>query len=146
VTPLVTHFGTRSTLWNGPEIRIQGETIGLFVDNEAAPSLLRGVLFYRHRFYLPFAHSSKFAVSDFSIRCSQENGLFQCSLTYFIEDCEIWPVHRGVEVLLRSAKQCRSYRPTLQAFRVDTRILPLALDLGFVNTEFYFGADNLKTN
>ena len=140
------HFDNRSTLWKGPEIRIHGGTIGLFVDDAAAPSLLRGVLFYRHKFYLPFLYPSKLAVSDFSIHCNQEDHLFQCTFRYFIEDCETLPVHRGVEVLLQSAKQLGRDRPTLLAFRVDTRLLSLALDPGSVNFEFDFGVDHLKTN
>jgi hypothetical protein len=138
------HFGSRATLWMGPQLRFRDETVGLFVDDAATPSLLRGVLFYRHRFYLPFLFASEFAVTDFSIRCTRKDHIFQCGFTQFTEDHNLWQVHRGVEVLVQSAEKAGKERPTLIGFKVDTSVLTLDMDPDSMCVEF--GADNLKTN
>jgi hypothetical protein len=116
-------FGEPTHVWEGPEIRIDGETVGLFVDDDATPSRLKGILFYRHKFYLPFSFVNRFAISDLFVRYSHKDHLVSCDLTYAPSGFESWQVHPGVEVLIQTAAQTGADRPTLVGFRVDTRIL-----------------------
>ncbi len=138
------HFGRRDTLWVGPEIRIDGETVGLFVDTLAGPSCLRGILFYRHRFHLPFRYTDQFSLHGFLVRCSTKDHTFECDLEYQPEDYEVWNAHKGVEVLIQRPAQTGTDRPTLLGFRIDMRVLRIDIDAESIEVDF--GTDNLKTN
>ena len=137
-------FDQAASMSEGPEIKISGETVGLFVDDVVMPRRLNGILFYRHRFYLPF-HITDYFVSDFSLRFSSSAHMVSCSLVMFSENhVDEWKIYRGVDILVRSTVQNGKDRPTLIGFQIDTRILkvePLSSPL-----EIDFSSDSLKCN
>jgi hypothetical protein len=138
------HFGTRATLWDGPQVSVKDAKIVLFVDDEAKPTRLNGILFLRHQFYLPYHVIDPCAVDNFSLRCYRDGPVLKCELGYASGNTQTWHVYRGVEILVEATPPTGNNRFRLAGFRVDTRVLNMG-PIG-ESIEIDISSDSLKTN